>query len=72
MSFVFQDATLLPWRTVADNAALPLEIARQPAPGRRSRARRAIDLVGLGDFAARYPGQLSGGMRMRVSSRGPW
>ncbi len=54
-------------RTVADNAALPLEIARQPAPGRRERARRAIDLVGLGDFAVRYPGQLSGGMRMRVS-----
>ncbi len=67
MSFVFQDATLLPWRSVALNAALPLEIAAQPAALCRERARQAIELVGLSEFAHRYPGQLSGGMRMRVS-----
>jgi NitT/TauT family transport system ATP-binding protein len=67
MSFVFQDATLLPWRTVEDNAVLPLEIERVPTAARKDRAQRAIGMVGLGDFAVRYPGQLSGGMRMRVS-----
>ncbi len=67
MSFVFQDATLLPWRSVQGNVVLPLELAHLAAPARADRARRAIDMVGLGDFAQRYPGQLSGGMRMRVS-----
>jgi NitT/TauT family transport system ATP-binding protein len=67
MSFVFQDATLLPWRTVESNTVLPLELEHAAAAERKDRARRVIGMVGLGDFAARYPGQLSGGMRMRVS-----
>ncbi len=67
MSFVFQDATLLPWRTVEYNTALPLELEHAPSAVRKDRARRVIGMVGLGDFASRYPGQLSGGMRMRVS-----
>ena len=67
ISFVFQDATLLPWRSVKGNAALPLELEHVPAAARHDRAQQAIGLVGLGEFASRYPGQLSGGMRMRVS-----
>ena len=67
IAYVFQDAHLLPWRTVIDNAALPLELAGAPAKARRERARAALEQVGLGDAAQRYPAQLSGGMRMRVS-----
>ncbi len=64
---VFQDATLLPWRSVRANVALPLELARQTSPVRDDAAQRALDMVGLADFADRYPNQLSGGMRMRAS-----
>jgi NitT/TauT family transport system ATP-binding protein len=67
LSFVFQDATLLPWRSAERNVALPLELARVARPTRRERARATLDLVGLGDFAGRRPTELSGGMRMRVS-----
>jgi NitT/TauT family transport system ATP-binding protein len=67
MSFVFQDATLLPWRTVTDNVRLPLELLRAPEQDQGTAAASAIELVGLTDFAERYPAQLSGGMRMRVS-----
>lgn len=70
-AFVFQDPTLLPWRDVYHNIALPLELAdgiRGPdRHGRDARVRRAIELVGLADFAGSYPAELSGGMRMRVS-----
>lgn len=67
VSFVFQDATLLPWRTAQANVELPLELARTPRRGRAQTARRALATVGLADFSGRYPSQLSGGMRMRVS-----
>ena len=67
IAFVFQDAHLLPWRSVLRNAALPLELRGVPANERREVAHHALSLVGLSDFADRYPNQLSGGMRMRVS-----
>jgi len=66
-AFVFQDAHLLPWRSVLDNAALPLELMGAGREERYSKARAVLDQVGLGDTEARYPAQLSGGMRMRVS-----
>lgn len=66
-AFVFQDAHLLPWRTVLDNAALPLELQGVGREQRYATALKALDHVGLGDAASRYPAQLSGGMRMRVS-----
>jgi NitT/TauT family transport system ATP-binding protein len=67
LAYVFQDAHLLPWRTVLRNVALPLEILHVPAPQRLQRARQALRQVGLEDFLDSYPAQLSGGMRMRVS-----
>lgn len=67
IAYVFQDAHLLPWRTVLDNAALPLELSGVSRPERHAAARQVLAQVGLGDFTARHPAQLSGGMRMRVS-----
>ncbi|MGD9722981.1 MAG: ABC transporter ATP-binding protein [Pirellulales bacterium] len=67
MSFVFQDPTLLPWRTVRDNVCLPLELAHAPRAEQHARTDDVLALVGLHDFARRYPSELSGGMRMRVS-----
>lgn len=67
LAYVFQDAHLLPWRTVRDNVALPLELAGVRKPDRLAAAADAIARVGLADAAGRYPNQLSGGMRMRVS-----
>jgi NitT/TauT family transport system ATP-binding protein len=67
IAYVFQDPHLLPWRNVLRNAALPLEIRHVPRDVRVERAMRAIESVGLLDFARKYPAQLSGGMRMRVS-----
>jgi len=67
LAFVFQDAHLLPWRTVQRNVELPLELARVPRAERGAAAARLIAQVGLADAAGRYPAQLSGGMRMRVS-----
>jgi NitT/TauT family transport system ATP-binding protein len=66
-AFVFQDAHLLPWRSVLDNVALPLELGGAEKAARYSHARTALTQVGLDDSAALYPAQLSGGMRMRVS-----
>jgi NitT/TauT family transport system ATP-binding protein len=67
ISFVFQDATLLPWRSTADNVRLPLELAGVAAQEQDRRIRDGLAMVGLGEFAARRPRELSGGMRMRVS-----
>jgi len=64
LAYVFQEATLLPWRTVAGNVLLPLELRHQRDP---AIVDRILELVGLADFARAYPRQLSGGMRMRVS-----
>lgn len=63
----FQQAGLLPWRTVESNIALPLELHGMPASERRARVEELVALVGLGDFADRYPDQLSGGMQQRVA-----
>jgi NitT/TauT family transport system ATP-binding protein len=66
-AYVFQDAHLLSWRTVLRNVELPLELNRTPRHLHRDAARVVLDQVGLGDALERYPSQLSGGMRMRVS-----
>ena len=66
-AFVFQDAHLLPWRNVLRNVALPLELMGKPKSERLDRAAAALAQVGLADAIKRYPAQLSGGMRMRVS-----
>ncbi len=67
ISFVFQDATLLPWRSVAENIGLPLELQGTPAARRAAVIDRGLELVGLGDFRNHYPAELSGGMRMRAA-----
>ena len=67
VAYVFQDAHLLPWRTVLGNVSLPLELMGVPRASRLATSQRAIEQVGLADAADRYPNQLSGGMRMRVS-----
>jgi NitT/TauT family transport system ATP-binding protein len=63
--FVFQDATLLPWRTAADNAALLLDVTGQRE--RRDVVASLLETVGLAGFEQHYPAQLSGGMRQRVA-----
>ena len=65
--YVFQAPALYPWRTALRNVMLPLEIMGLPAAERCERAERNLQLVGLGDFGARFPWQLSGGMQQRVS-----
>ncbi len=65
--YVFQAPALYPWRNVARNVMLPLEIMGLPRAERRARAARYLGLVGLGDFARKFPWQLSGGMQQRVS-----
>ena len=67
LAYVFQDATLLSWRTVEKNVALPLELRHHPRAQIAPLVARILELVGLQDFASFYPWQLSGGMRMRVS-----
>ena len=66
-SYVFQDATLLEWRSALRNVELVGELRGVPREERRARARAALDLVGLTGFEGQHPRQLSGGMRMRVS-----
>ncbi|WP_019928226.1 ABC transporter ATP-binding protein [Nocardia sp. BMG111209] len=67
IGYVFQDATLLPWRTVRDNVALLAELDHIGRAERYRRADEAIELVGLAGFADHLPRMLSGGMKMRVS-----
>jgi NitT/TauT family transport system ATP-binding protein len=67
VGYVFQDAHLLPWRNALRNIALPLELRQVPRATRLDTAASAIADVGLSDFGRRYPAELSGGMRMRVS-----
>jgi NitT/TauT family transport system ATP-binding protein len=63
----FQQAGLLPWRTVAGNIELPLELHRMPRAERTARVNDLAALVGLTEFIDRYPDQLSGGMQQRVA-----
>ncbi len=63
----FQQAGLLPWRTVAGNIALPLELHGVGPAERAARVDELVALVGLGDFAQKFPDQLSGGMQQRVA-----
>src|SRR5712691_12360879 len=67
IGMVFQEESTFPWRTVIDNVAFPLEIAGMAKAERLERARHFVDLVGLDGFERRYPAELSGGMRQRVS-----
>jgi NitT/TauT family transport system ATP-binding protein len=64
---IFQDYALFPWQTVADNIAFGLEMRGVKAADRRRIVDEHITLVGLSGFENRYPHQLSGGMRQRVS-----
>jgi NitT/TauT family transport system ATP-binding protein len=67
MSFVFQDPTLLPWRTVSRNVELSLEFDGVASDRRAARSAEVLQLVGLEKVGTAYPRQLSGGMKMRVS-----
>ncbi|MGW5753254.1 ABC transporter ATP-binding protein [Nocardia rhamnosiphila] len=67
LGYVFQEATLLPWRTVLRNVELPAELAGVDRTERRAAALGAIERVGLAGFEKHKPAQLSGGMRMRAS-----
>ena len=67
IGMVFQEESTFPWRTVIENVAFPLEIAGMPKAQRLERAMHFISLVGLDGFENRYPAELSGGMRQRVS-----
>lgn len=67
MGYMFARPALLPWRRVLSNVALGLEVRGVPRSARTATAKEYLDLVGLGANAASYPGQLSQGMRQRVS-----
>jgi NitT/TauT family transport system ATP-binding protein len=67
IGMVFQEESTFPWRNVTDNVAFPLELTGMPKAKRVERARHFIKMVGLDGFENRYPGELSGGMRQRVS-----
>lgn len=67
IGYVFQDATLLPWRNVRANVELLAELNRMPAAQRRAKSAEAIELVGLSGFEKHLPRTLSGGMKMRAS-----
>ena len=67
IGFVLQDPTLMPWATALDNVRLPLRFARVGRAESRERAMAALAGVGLQDAAAKYPRELSGGMKMRVA-----
>jgi len=68
ISFIFQDATLLPWRTVEHNVGLGMELEHAAGAARKERVARMLDLVSLSHVAKRYPRQLSGGMKTLA----PW
>ena len=63
---IFQEPRLLPWLSVLDNVAFPLENRGQKKAEARAAARHYVELVGLGEFAEALPAQLSGGMAQRV------
>ena len=65
--YVFQAAGLYPWRTIAGNIRLPLEIMGYSKAEQRERSERVLKLVELSGFGGKYPWQLSGGMQQRAS-----
>jgi NitT/TauT family transport system ATP-binding protein len=67
LSFVFQEATLMPWASVQANVRLPLDLAGVPRAQSTPRVQQALQRVGLQGFEAALPRELSGGMQMRVS-----
>ncbi|RPH45856.1 MAG: ABC transporter ATP-binding protein [Burkholderiales bacterium] len=67
LSFVFQEATLMPWARVQANVRLPLDLAGVPRAEADARVAAALERVGLSRFASHRPRELSGGMQMRVS-----
>jgi NitT/TauT family transport system ATP-binding protein len=67
VALMFQDANLMPWRTVVDNVALPLEIAGVDREQRQRQAHQLLPRLGLTEFADAYPGELSGGMAQRTA-----
>jgi NitT/TauT family transport system ATP-binding protein len=67
LGFVFQEPTLMPWRTVLGNVRLPLQLAGMTRAESEARASAAIMRVGLAGFERSFPRQLSGGMKMRVA-----
>ena len=67
IGMIFQEESTFPWRSVIDNVAFPLELVGMPKAERYDRARHFVSLVGLDGFERRFPAELSGGMRQRVS-----
>src|SRR5690606_32730268 len=67
VALMFQDANLMPWRTVIDNIALPLELAGVGDAARGEAANALLSRLGLSEFGLAYPGELSGGMAQRVA-----
>jgi NitT/TauT family transport system ATP-binding protein len=67
IGFVFQEPTLMPWKTVFGNVYLPLRLRGVSKAAAREKIMAALETVGLADFAKAYPRELSGGMKMRVS-----
>jgi NitT/TauT family transport system ATP-binding protein len=72
IGYMSQVNALLPWRTVSQNIQLGLEIRAVPVSERKRKARSLIERMGLQGFENRYPFELSGGMRQRVSSGSGW
>ena len=66
-AFVFQDYTLLPWKTSVENAAIGLKFAGQKKAESRAKGMEMLELVGLAEFAESFPRELSGGMQQRVA-----
>ena len=67
VGFVFQSPTLMPWSNVQANVRLPLDLLHEPRAEADEKVHRALERVGLNEFAHLHPRELSGGMQMRVS-----
>ncbi len=67
VGIIFQDATLLPWKSALENVLFPVRILKLPVAQYRERARELLAMTGLSGFADHKPAQLSGGMRQRVA-----
>jgi len=67
MSYVFQEPRLVPWRTCLENVLLPLELLGRKNPAASTRARDLLHQLGLDERLHHFPGELSGGMQMRVA-----